>query len=153
MKKIFLYLCLLGLFSCAGYNPIFSAKNINYYIDDIINTSNDDITKKISVNLNNKKFSKSEKKKYILKITSEKVDKVTSKDSRGDDLTFMVNINVKVDVFYKSLDVAIHTFEINKNFNYNNQKNKFNLSQYKKTIVDNLINKISQDIIIKLQLI
>jgi len=153
MKKIFLYLCLLGLFNCAGYEPVFSVKNLNFYIQDIINTTNNDITKKISKELNNTKFEKINKKNYILKITSDKKTRVTSKDVSGDNLTFELNINVKIEVFYNNIDVSIQTFEIEKNFNYNNQRNKFDLTQYKKTIEENLISRISQDIITKLQLL
>ena len=61
----------------------------------------------------------------------------------------IVNVNVKV--FNQNSNLLISTLNFNKDFVYNNQENKSNLDKYKKDIQENIINKISQDIIIKLQ--
>ena len=151
MKKLCFYLCFIGLFSCTGYEPIFSVKELNFYIEDIIINKNDDISKKISKNLNINKLKKDNKKNYILKISSSKRNQITSKDKKGNALTFAIFIDVQIDVFYNNLEQSTHTLKFSNNFNYNNQQNKFDLSQYKKTIEENMISKISQDIVIKLQ--
>ena len=36
MKKTFIFLILFVLNNCSGYEPIFSSKNINFQIDEII---------------------------------------------------------------------------------------------------------------------
>jgi len=151
MKKLFFFLCLLGFYSCAGYEPILSSKNLSFYIGEIININNDRITKSVSKNLNNNKLKINNKQKYILKITSNKEDVITSKDSNGNALTFEIIITVNVDVFVDDSDKSISTLKFNKTFSYNNQKNNLNMSRYKKTIEENIINKISQDLVVELQ--
>ena len=151
MKKLCFYLCLLGLFSCAGYEPIFSVKKINFYIEDIIITNGDNISKKVSKNLNINRLKKDNKKNYILKISSNKRSEIRSKDKKGNALTFEMIVDVQVEVFQNNIDLSTHTLKFTNNFSYNNQQNKFDLNQYKKIIEENMITKISQDIVVKLQ--
>ena len=86
-----------------------------------------------------------------MKIASDEINKITSKDAKGNPLTFEIILNIEVKVFNSSSGLLLSTFKLNKNFNYNNQINKFNLSLYKKGILENMISKISKDIVIKLQ--
>ena len=151
MKKLFFLLCLLGFYSCTGYAPIFSTENSSFYIEKIINTNDDKITKKLSRNLNNKKLKDDSKKNYILKIFSDKKIDVVSRDPSGNALTYEIIINVVVKVFYNNENKPVNTLKFSSNFSYNNQKNKFNLNQYRRTIEENMIDKISQDIVVKLQ--
>ena len=151
MKKIFLCICFCLLFSCVGYEPLFSTKNLSFYIEDIKNVNNDIITKKISRNLNSNKLKNKNKNVYTLEIESNLKNNITSKDSKGDPLTFNIAVNVKVKVFDKKTNILIDTVKFNKNVNYNNQSNKFNLNEYKETIKENLANKISQEILIGIQ--
>ena len=151
MKKLFFLLCLLGFYSCAGYAPIFSTENSSFYIGKIINTNDDKITKKLSRNLNNKKLKDDSKKNYTLKISSDKKTVVVSRDPSGKALTYEIIISVVVNVFYNNEDKPVNTLKFSSNFSYNNQKNKFNLDQYRRTIEENMIDKISQDIVVKLQ--
>jgi hypothetical protein len=60
-------------------------------------------------------------------------------------------VKVQIKVFNKKSKLLIDALTFNKNFNYNNQSNKFNLNDYKKTIMENLSNKIAQEILISLQ--
>ena len=151
MKKIFIYLCLFSVFGCAGYEPLFSTKNLSFYIEDIKNVNNDIITKKISRNLNSNKLKNDNKTIYLLEIESNINNSISSKDSKGNPLTYNMILNVKVKVFNRNTELLINTLRFNKNFSYNNQTNKFNLNEYKKTIIESITNKISQEILINLQ--
>ena len=151
MKKIIFYLCFFALFGCGGYEPLFSTKNLSFYIEDVKNVNNDFITKKISRNLDSNKIKINNKKNYILEISSSKEENITSKNSKGEVLTYEMIINVEVKVFFKNVKFPFSTLRFKENFNYSNQGNKFDLSQYKKKIERNLIDKISQEILIKLQ--
>ncbi len=151
MKKILFYLCFFSMFGCAGYEPLFSTKNLSFYISDIENINGDNVTKDISRNLNNRKLKTDDKKNYKLKISSNRNNNITSRDTKGVALTYEMVVNVEVKVFNNNSEFPLNTLNFNKNFNYNNQLNKFNLSEYKKGILKNIINKISQEIIIKLQ--
>ena len=151
MKKIFIYLCLFSVFGCAGYEPLFSTKNLSFYIEDIKNVNNDIITKKISRNLNSNKLKNDNKIIYLLEIESNINNNISSKDSKGNPLTYNMILNVKVKVYNRNTELLINTLRFNKDFSYNNQTNKFNLNEYKKTILESITNKISQEILISLQ--
>tara|TARA_B110000027_G_scaffold116524_1_gene127303 strand:- start:852 stop:1313 length:462 start_codon:yes stop_codon:yes gene_type:complete len=151
MKKIFFYLCIFSIFGCAGYEPLFSTKNLSFYIEDIKNINNDVITKKISKNINNNKLKGENKIVYLLEIESNIINNIASKDSKGNPLTYDIILDVKVKVFKRNTELPINILKFDKSINYNNQANKFNLNEYKKTIIENITNKISQEILISLQ--
>ena len=151
MKKIFFYLCIFSIFGCAGYEPLFSTKNLSFYIEDIKNINNDVITKKISKNINNNKLKGENKIVYLLEIESNIINNIASKDSKGNPLTYDIILDVKVKVFKRNTELPINILKFDKSINYNNQANKFNLNEYKKTIIENITNKISQEILIGIQ--
>ena len=145
MKKIILVLSFLLLVSC-GYQPIFSSKTSNFLIEEIIYNKNDKISLKIRNNLTY--LSKTEN--YIrvirLKLSSEKKIDISSKDSKGDPLVYKMTISTNVEI-YSNNELTMQK-NITKNFSYKNTENKFDLKQYEKTIENNLIETIKEDIIL-----
>ena len=145
MKKIILILSFLLLVSC-GYQPIFSSKTSNFLIEEIIYNEDDKISLKIRNNLTY--LSKTEN--YIrvirLKLSSEKKIDISSKDSKGDPLVYKMTISTNVEI-YSNNELTMQK-NINKNFSYKNTENKFDLKQYEKTIENNLIETIKEDIIL-----
>ena len=151
MKKIFFYLCFFSIFGCAGYEPLFSTKDLPFYIEEIKNVNRDIVTKKISKNINNNQLKNNNKIIYLLEIESTINSNISSKDSKGNPLSYNMVLNVKVKVINKNDELLINTSRFKKSFDYNNQTNKYDLNAYKKTIVENMANKISQEILISLQ--
>ena len=152
MKKIILYFCFLSIYGCAGYEPLFSTKELSYYVIDIKNVNKNNLTEKISKRLKNyTSKGNGNKKGYKLEISSNMSNIISSKDGKGNVSSYKMIVNVNVKVFNQDSDLLISTLNFNKDFVYNNQENKSNLDKYKKDIQENIINKISQDIIIKLQ--
>lgn len=152
MKKIILYFCFLAIYGCAGYEPLFSTKELSYYVIDIKNVNKNNLTEKISKRLKNyTSKGNNNKKGYKLEISSNMNNIISSKDGKGNVSSYKMIVNVNVKVFNQDSDLLISTLNFNKDFVYNNQENKSNLDKYKKDIQENIINKISQDIIIKLQ--
>ena len=151
MKTILFLLLAFTFFGCTGYEPLFSSKNLSFYIENIQNINGDGITRKIANNLSGNKIKSGVKNNYTLKISSYLKDNITSKNSKGDAATYELIISVEVKVYNGNSNYLIDTLNFNKKSNYNNRINKFDLSQYKKVIKEELINKISEDIIIKLQ--
>ena len=149
MKKIIAILLLFTIFSCAGYEPIFSTKNFNFYIDEIEIASIDKISKKIEKKLKHYRLKKTDQKSYNLKINSTKKQSIVSKDSKGDPLIYELEIKSNIEIISDSKKTTNLSF-IEK-FNFNNQSNKFELNQYKKKIEENLINIINEKLIIKIQ--
>ena len=150
MKKIILCLYFFILVGFVCYEPLLSTKNLSFYIENIENINDNPITKKLSYKLKNKSLEVDGKRKYILRVNSNNKEIITSKDSRGVAATYEMTINVEVEVFYKETMLPINKFKISKSANYNNQTNKFDLAQYKKVIEENIIDKIAQEITIKL---
>jgi hypothetical protein len=148
-NKIILSLILFFTVGCSGYEPIFSTKNFNFYIDEVITLENDKVSKKIEKKFKPYQSQKNISKNYNLKIISYKEENIIAKDSKGDPTIFEMNITSNVEII--SNDNKINKMTFNEKFNFNNQSNKFELNQYKKIIEKNLINNIFNNLIIKIQ--
>jgi len=151
MKKFLSCLCFLLVANCSGYEPVFLTKNLEFSISEIKNIDNEKITKQIIKNIRSYKL-KDNKNKFSLQVSTQNKNEVTSRDSKGDALTFRVTIAFKIDVFGDDQAVLLNTINIKKNFAYNYQINQFLLNQYKKNIIENLIIKVAEEIILELQL-
>ena len=149
MRKINFYLVLLIiLLSACDYKPIYSKKNNNFSIKEINTKNQNRLVTELKNNLKIYFINTNIEKNYVLNIESKQNKKITSKDTSGNAKTHSLEIIVKLKVFKNNKVIGDKKFtEI---FNYNTQENKFNLSQYEKNISTNLINKISENIIIYL---
>ena len=145
MKKIIIFLSFLLLTNC-GYQPIFSKKDANFLIEEIIFDQNDKISLKIKNNLRYLSSTKNYTKVIKIKLNSEKKIDISSKDSKGDPLIYKMLVSTNLEVY--SNGIAINKKEIIKSFSYKNTSNKFDLKQYEITIENNLINSIKEDIIL-----
>ena len=147
MKKNFLFLIFFFAAQCVGYEPIYSSKEQNFYIDTISTEINDKISRNIEKKL--KPYTrKNGKEKITLKINSNKIEKILSKDNKGDPVIFEIEISTNVAISYNN---TAKTLKFIERFSYNNQSNKFEFDQYKKNIEKNLIDKIFDKLIFKLR--
>ena len=141
-RKIFL-LFFFFLFSC-GFQPIYSSKNVNFSITEIIKENN---------NLNNKfanslrLFSNENLSNQIkIEIESKKDVKVKSKDAKGNPNVYELVVYLKLTVEQNTNDEnLVKNFE--RSMNYNNSDDKFKLNQYQKELEDLLVNKITEDVL------
>jgi outer membrane lipopolysaccharide assembly protein LptE/RlpB len=151
MNKIILYFCFFLLFGCAGFEPLFSSKNISYYIIEIENINKNDVTKKISKKLSVYKKNTNSEKGYLLKLSADTRNIIVSKDAKGQVSSYKMIVDVNLEVLSNNSTLPISVIKLTKDFIYQDQKNKFEQKQYQKDILENLIDKISQEIVIKLQ--
>ena len=147
MKKIILILSLLILANC-GFKSILTTKNVNFKINKIEIQNNDSISLKIKKKLQIYTRNDSPDKIYNLKIISKKNRAITSKDTKGNPLTYEITISTELEIFIE--DKFIKKIAFKKDFNYNNRSNKFSLNQYEKSTTTNLINQITENIMINL---
>ena len=148
MKKILVVFFLI-LTSC-GYQPIYKAnentKNIN--INEVIYSGDQKINDKIYPKLpfilikDNENLSK-------LSLESKKGIKITSKDSKGQAVSYRTTINVKILILNNNGNI-IDRKVVQKNFSYNSDENKFKFKEYQENIDEDLINGVVDDIIIHL---
>ena len=144
IKKIFLLMIVLSLASC-GYSPIFSKKNgLDLMIKNYELIGDKNINRNILTFLNVK--NRSEKSRYNLKLTSSKIITIVSKDKMGNASIYKTIMRVELLVSEKGKTIKEKVFS--SSFTYNNKANKFNLSQYQKNIDKNLIDNISEEILV-----
>ena len=86
---------------------------------------------------------------YTLSLKSSKKIEVISKDKSGNPSVYRSSIIVNFSLADKKKIVKQKEFY--SSFTYNNSQNKFDLSQYQKNIEINLINEISEKIVIFLR--
>ena len=145
MKKILLLLSILLVFGC-GYKPIFSSKDASFIISEIDFDKNDKISLKISNGLNYLKKSENYSQIFKIQLNSEKTINISSKDAKGNPSVLQMIVSTNIKIY--SDDKMLKQKNISKNFSYKNTAKKFDLTQYEKTIEDNLINSIKEDIIL-----
>ena len=149
MKKICLLVLVLFLTNCSGYKPIFSTKDVNFFIDKIIITDNDKISYKIKKKLKPYSSENTNKIKINLNINSSKEIKIISKDNKGDALMFNLIINSSIEIL--SNDIIEKKYKFVEKFTFKNQANKFELEQYKRSLEEELIDKIFEKLILNLR--
>ena len=151
IKKIIIILSFFLLIGC-GYEPIYSKKklekNYNFSITSIKFEENNEINQMLINNLKSFINIKNKLKLLNLKIKSSTNKTIISKNLKGNAERYLIEINVNLIIFEN--EVLKKEFFFKESFNYNSQTNKFNLNQYEKNIKENLISKISDNIILEL---
>ena len=146
IKKIFFIAIMFAITNC-GYQPIHLTKSApNFTINEIIEEGDKTINRKILSKTNLKNKNKTDVE-YDLTIKSLKKNEITSKDTNGNALTYKVSIQVNIVLSNpEDSTIIFKQKSFNSSFSYNDKGSKFSLSQYVKTIESNLIDKISKDI-------
>ena len=141
--KIVLILCLMITSSC-GYKIINKIENSKFEIVDIVYSGDPKINRKLNLFFE-RFFDNDEANKFFkLKSTSQIIKQVTSKDTAGNESSFSLEIIVTIEV-YESEEL-INNFNINRKVNYNNLDSQFELKQYEKNLIDDLVSQILIDI-------
>ena len=147
MKKIITILLTFILLVGCGYTPIYSSKNYNFKIENMIFSSEDKINSKIEKRL--QIFSNEESQKIIsLGIDARKRINILAKNSKGDPSRYEMIVSIKLETTHGQNQNIIQFFQ--ERFNYKTNANKFDLVQYEKEIEDLLINKNIDRIIVYL---
>ena len=147
MNKITTVLLTLLFLTSCGYTPIYSNKNFDFKLENVINLKNDQLHNKVRKRLQN--FSNQESLKVIsLKIDVKKEINILSKNSKGDPARYEMVVNIGLAVTFNENENISKSFQ--ESFNYNININRFELSQYEKEIEDLLIDKNIDRIIIYL---
>lgn len=145
MKSIALVIIFSVLLVSCGFKSIYSSKNSNFEIVDIVNKNenkNSFLIEKTIMAISNNEA----QKKLRLEIDYQQLTTTILKDSKGDPSKNKLLIKVNLNVKDKENKVLINK-EFTEEFSYNVQANKFEMSQYVENISENLNKKISNDII------
>ena len=149
MNKILRIIIILGVIfaaSSCSYKPVFFEKAYNFKIEKVNMSGDKEVNSIINRNL---RFIKSKdqiyKKKYFVKINTTKERKIISKDTEGDPSKFEIIITTEYEIINNE-KLLINRKIQQKNI-YNNESDKFKLEQSEKIIIENLSEKISENII------
>ena len=148
MKKILVFFILVLISNCSGYSPIFSSKLTNFYIEEIIVSEDNKMIRKIIKNLKPYK-NNNNTKKIKLELNLKLDETVILRDEKGDVASQEIKITLNVKSIFSNEKTKSFKFE--EKFTVNNQSNKFELNQYKKNIQSNMLDKIYEDLILKLR--
>ena len=145
MRTLISITIVLILLTGCGFKPIYSSKNSNFEIIEIINKNenkNSYSIEEMVMSLSNKEAIRKVKIEFDYKELIETI----LKDSKGDPSKKKQTIIVKLKVKDEK-DKVLNDKNFNEDFNYDVQSDKFNMAQYEENIINNLSNKISSDII------
>jgi len=146
MNKFFKYFFIYFFIVSCGYQPIFSGKKVNFGIENLTYNKNNEIDSAINNNLKNYKSLENKDKILDLEISS-KINKVTtSLDDRGDPKSFRLELEIKT--IFKKDNKLLNEKSFFKSHDYNNSTNKFDLKKYENSVKENLIGKITEEIIV-----
>ena len=147
MNKISNYILILSLLllTNCGYQAVLNNQNYQFSIN--VNKINGD-QKINSLIINRLQQLEENEKIYNLSLTSNIEKLIISKDSKGDPSIFEIKINVNY-VVKKDEEILISN-KINKKTTYNNITDKFELENYEKTIINNLVSEISDIIMLSI---
>ena len=149
IKKIALSVMFLLFLNSCDYKPIYSLKNEKFSVGELKSTGNKKINKLLIKKLSIYKNEKLNKIKYDLNIISEVNKNTLTKDKKGNPTTFNLKVTITVEIENSLGEKKSKIFE--KNTNYDNNENKFNLRKYENSIKNNMVESIFQSIILHLQ--
>ena len=145
MKSFISIIILSIMLTNCGFKPIYSSKNSNFKIIEIINENenkNSFAIEKIIMSLSNKEAMR----KIKLEMNYKQTFTTTLKDSKGDPSKKKLSISVNL-IVKNEKDNILTNKNFSEEFNYDVQSDKFNMAQYEDNITNNLNSKISNDII------
>ena len=157
MKKIaypiFSFILLLFIDGCAGYKPIFGSTNLQFEIADYSIEGNKILGNKIYSKLYRLSQSKKDNQNLrnvdlVIKVSKDK--NVTTKDSAGKILQYKITLNTDVEVTdFITKDKILNQIFIS-SLIYKVQNKYSDTVDLEKQIIENLLSKTYQELVIKL---
>ena len=148
-KKFYKSIILFLIVSACGYNPIFSKNNSKFKLISINLEGDKRINRIINGKLESFSNNINAEKNYRLKIKTNIKKNIVSKDTKWNTDTLSLDINVFLILEDSNQNKSKKNFI--KSISYNNIDNKFELSNYEKSIKDNMAEKISEEMLIYIQ--
>ena len=145
MKSLISIVILSIILTNCGFKPIYSSKNSNFEIIEIINENenkNSFAIEKMVMALSNQDAVK----KVKLEMNYKQTFSTILKDNKGDPSKKKLSISVNL-IVKNEKDNVLTNKNFREEFSYDVQSDKFNMAQYEDNIADNLNNKVSNDIL------
>ena len=143
MKLNYFFITIFFLFVSCGYTPLYLDKNTEKFLVNKISLLGE---KNIDAEISKGNFLSDQNNNIDVTIKSTKSITTISKDSKGNPLVYKMEINTDISI----KDNEIKNKNFNTSFTYNNNDNKFDLSNYEDSIERDLIKNIIRQISIYL---
>ena len=145
MKK-FLLVIFIIFYGC-GFKPLYSNKEFkSLEFSEITLSGNTSVNRKI---INYLKISKKNDVLDTLELNSSFENLISSKDRTGKADTYTSTLTVSFRTKRQD-DILIYDRKFSKSFTYKNRDNKFELVEYQNEILNNLVNEITEEILLSL---
>ena len=152
IKKLFLISAFLFLANCGYQSVYFKNDDSLIKISKIKFDCDEKINRKI-ISLTGLKESSDFSDSYLLILNSKKNKNIASKNSAGNATSYKISIDISISIIDPiNNEKIIKSKVFNSSFTYNNNQNKFELSQDEKSILNNLIEAASKKIVMYLSL-
>ena len=138
MKKI-LFALILFLTSC-GYQAVNKIDKTNFIISEYDFLGNSQVNKILKRNFDKNKKNDNLKNEFEVVVNSKLIKSNNAKNRAGE----VINLSIKiiVDLEVSQYGEKIKKLSFTENSNYNNNDNKFELKQFEKILVNDLVDKI-----------
>ena len=143
MKLNYFFITIFFLFVSCGYTPLYLDKNTEKFLVNKISLLGE---KNIDAEISKGNFLSDQNNNIEVTIKSTKSITTISKDSKGNPLVYKMEINTDISI----KDNEIKNKNFNTSFTYNNNDNKFDLSNYEDSIERDLVKNIIKQISIYL---
>ena len=152
IKKLFLIWAFLFLTNCGYQSVYFKNDDTLIKISKIKFEGDEKINRKI-ISLTGLKESSDFSDSYLLILNSKKNKDISSKNSAGNATSYKISIDINISLVDPiNNEKIIRSKVFNSSFTYNDNQNKFELSQDEKNILNNLIEAASKKIVMYLSL-
>jgi len=152
IKKLFLIWAFLFLANCGYQSVYFKNDDTLIKISKIKFEGDEKINRKI-LSLTGIKESSDFSDSYLLILKSKKNKDIASKNSAGNATSYKISIDINISIIDQiNNEKIIKSKVFSSSFTYNNNQNKFELSQDEKNILNNLIEAASKKIVMYLSL-
>ena len=148
--KRYILLILIFLLSSCGFKPLYSTKNANAFSFKEIEYIGD---KSVNRSLISSTIIKKDSQNYMyekLILNNNRSIIETSKNSKGVPESYRMTINLQITIVDKEKIIKKKVFS--EEFSYKNLDNKFDLYEYEIDIQNDLIKKITEELIIYLNI-
>ena len=142
-KIIFAIIIITKLSSC-GYNPINKISNNQISINKYTLIGNAEVNKMLQLNFNRFQNNSDTIRNFEITGKSQIIKSIDSKDSAAEITGYNMKITISITVFENEEELTSNKYL--KNTNYSNFSSKFELKQYEKILIKDLVNEMISEI-------
>ena len=141
-----LFFIFLFLYGCE-YTPIFSKKDVNFSIDKITFYGDKQLKKNLIQSLSSYRNLSDKEKKISLILENSKNKIVTSKNSKGEDQVYKINVNTNLKININDEDNFFEN-NITKSVTYSAVTSKSEERQIEDKLVEDMSVQIGREIVL-----